>query len=283
MKSKSSTRTRYITIIYLFILLIGLLFMGTSNSNDTTFISCSQAEKLIKPWNITLKIREINGKGNTVVFGEEINASDDRDSYDIPAPPSPPSLPALSVWFETSFPVPYDKLIKEFRFLSFVDVSWNLSILWIPAPGNTTSTNITLSWDPSQILKNPEKILFLCENNTMLLNMLTASSYSYTTNRTVHRFQIICRTQSSDSFFEQINISFLPVLIGIIVIFIAIIIVMLFFYKKKYDSFENWKEEKISLHMNEKPNINIKQKSYEKSTIKKKSQTKRNPIKKQKR
>jgi len=283
MKWKSSSRTLHVTTIVLITVLIGLIGMNSSVVTNKTIIPCSTAASPTIPWNITLRINESGGAGNTVVFGEETNASHGQDGYDRPAPPIPPILPAITAWFETPFPPPFTKLIYEFKPSSSIYTSWNLSILWLPAPGNITSTSITIHWDSSQLLKNPNITLFLYENNTILTNMLTTNSYSYVTNDTLHSFQIISQNQPSNNPPEQNIIPILPLLIFILVLFMAIFIVFLFLNKKKKKSYEKWKEEKTSFQINEKPKTNIKQKANEKPTTKKKPQTKRKPTKKHKR
>jgi flagellar basal body-associated protein FliL len=110
--------------------------------------------------------------------------------------------------------------------------------------------------------------------------MLTTNSYSYVANDTLHSFQIISQTQPSNNPSEQNTIPIIPLLIFILVLFMAIFVVFLFLNNKKKKSYEKWKEEKTSFQINEKPETNIKQKTNEKPTTKKKPQTKRKPRKK---
>jgi len=283
MKSKSSQRKRHIRKLLLIPALIGLLSGNILVFSNTTIIPCSTAASSIVQWNITLTINGSERTSSTVVFGQHINTSEGQDTLDIPAPPISPQLPSIAAWFDTSLLSPYDKLLYEFKQYPSVNASWNLSILWSPTPGNTTPTEITLYWDSSQLSKDTIDSLFLYENNTILTNMLTTSSYSFVTNGTIHRFQIISQDQPSDYNSEQITKLILPIFISILIIFTVIIIVFFFHNKKRKKSYEKWKEEKTSFQIKEKPKTNIKQKTNEKPTTKKKPQTKRKPTKKQKR
>jgi hypothetical protein len=236
MKWNSTSKTIRVTTIVLITVLIGLIGKNTSLFPNNTIIPCSTAASPTEPWNITLTIDEPSGASNTVVFGETTNASNGQDSYDMPAPPMPPQFPAISAWFDTPFPLPFNKLIYEFKHSPSTYSSWNLSILWLPAPGNTTSTSITLHWDSSQLLKNPDNTLFLYKNNTLLTDMLTTNSYSYITNSSLHSFQIISQSQPSNNSSEQNTIPILPLIIFILVLFIVIIIVLLLLYMRRKKS-----------------------------------------------
>ena len=240
MKWKSLPRILQVTTI----VLISLIGISSFFDTNTTIISYSTGASQPMPWKITLTINEPSGAGNIVEFGEQLNASNGQDSSDIPAPPMPPTLPAITAWFETPFPLPFDKLINEFKLYPTASATWNLTILWLPAPGNITSTNITLHWDPSEILKNPGQSLFLYENSTILTNMLTTQSYSYETNSTPHQFQIISQNHPSNNTSEQNTIPMLPLIIFILVLFMVIIIVLFLLYRRREKS--RLSENKIS-------------------------------------
>jgi hypothetical protein len=237
MKWKSSTRKIHITKILLISLLINIIAINTSILTNKTIVLSSTAANPPIPWNITLTINESSGAGNMVVIGVATNALDGQDSYDIPAPPIPPQFPAIVAWLETPFAVPFNTLISEYKHFPSTNSVWNLSIIWISAPGNTTSTSITIHWDSSQISKNTNITLFLYENNTILTNMLTTNSYSYITNITLHRFQIISQNHpSNNNSSEQNNIPLPPLFIYILVTCLVIIIVFVLLHTRRSKS-----------------------------------------------
>ena len=254
MKSKSSPRKIHATKVILITIIISLIGMTTSIFTNNTSITRSTAANPPVVWNITLTINESSGASNTVVFGEATTASDNQDIYDMPAPPMPPQFPAIAAWFETPSPVPFNNLIYEYKHYPSNYTEWNLSILWIPAPGNTTSTSMTIHWDSSQLLTITNLTLLLYENNTILTNMLTTNSYSYiiTPNKPLYRFQIISQNHPSDNnsseqnknptlnnnSSEQNKIPLPPLFSYILVTltFIVIIIVLVLLYKGRRKS-----------------------------------------------
>ncbi|VVB60411.1 Uncharacterised protein [uncultured archaeon] len=250
MKSKTSPRKIHVIKVILIAIIIGLIGVNTSFLTNNTSILRSTAADPTVVWNITLTINGSSGASNAVFFGEATNASDNKDIYDMPAPPMPPQFPAIAAWFETPFPVPFNNLIYEYKHYPSNYTEWNLSILWLPAPGNTTSTSITINWDSSQLLKITNLTLFLYENNTILANMLTTNSYSYivTPNEPLHRFQIISQNQpSNNNSSEQNQIPLPPLFIYFLVIFMVIIIVLVLLYTRRNKSrreFLNEVEEK---------------------------------------
>ena len=232
MKWKSSPRKIRITKILLIAVIIGLIGMNTSVLTNKTIILSSTAASPTVPWNITLTINESSGAGNTVVFGGAINASDGQDIYDMPAPPMPPVLPAISAWFETPFPLPFNKLIHEYKHYPSICTRWNLSILWFPAPGDNTTTTISLHWDPAQVVKSPYTSFSLSENNAVLVNMLTKNTYSFFSNGTLHRFQIICQNEPSNNSSEQNAVPLPPLILGVIVTLTVVTIIIIFYIRR---------------------------------------------------
>ena len=184
------------------------------------------------PWNMTLRITETSGTGNTVIIGEEPDASDGLDHYDLPEPPAPPQFPFIRSWFATSFVAPYNNLLQEYKSSYSDHAMWNLSIVWVPAPGNQSATTVLILWDPVQVNANHTHSLLLYENDMIVANMITKNSYSFSTNGSLHRFQIIGLSKSTNGTSEQSNMPVLPILLAIIVLAIVIIIA-LYFYKRK--------------------------------------------------
>jgi hypothetical protein len=206
-------------LITIIVSLIGMGIQTLSNKNIPLSIVSAQQDA----WSLTLQITEPSGSGNTVVLGGSPNASDGQDDLDLPEPPAPPTLSSIRAWFTTPFSIPFNKLMHEYKHVPSQRMEWNLSIIWVPEPGNNSSTTISISWDPTQAAKSTYDSFQLYKNNTAVANMLTENSYSFPSNGTLHRFQIIGQTTSTPV---------LPILLGISVLVIVIIIAF-FLYKRK--------------------------------------------------
>ena len=226
--------SRKIFFLYKSFIIIMILFMSLSSyflsSNIGVPISITASETI--KWNITLQITDLSGLGNTVIFGQATDASDGKDKYDIAAPPMPPQYTSIIAWFQTPFPDPFNQLIHEYKKYPSTSVIWNLSLVWIPEPANTTSTTIRIKWNSFQVAKSRYQSLLLLENNTVLVNMLTTNSYSFITNGTVHNFQILSENQLTNNSSEQYTILIPQLLIFLLVIFMVSIIVFLILHKK---------------------------------------------------
>lgn len=184
------------------------------------------------PWEVTLRITEPSGKIATVVLGGSPNASDAIDDLDRPEPPAPPELSYIRAWFSTSLQAPFSRLLQEYKHSPAGQMQWNLSILWVPEPEDTTLTTITISWDPSQVLRSTYSSFELIKMNTTVANMLTESSYSFPSNGTLRHFQIQCRNIPSPLSSEKNDLPILPVAFGGLVV-VIVVLSALFFYKRK--------------------------------------------------
>jgi hypothetical protein len=221
------SRRKRISVLIIIIGLIGSIIPGFTTQN--TPIVLAVAETI--PWNLTLHITEASGTGNTIVLGEKPDASNGQDRYDLPEPPAPPQFPYILAWFETPFPVPFDKLLQEYKQYPSSRSVWNLSILWVAKPGNNSPTTISINWDSSSIAASDHFSLLMYEDNTVVANMLIDHSYSFSTTGTLHRFQIIGQSESSNSTSEKNEIPLLPIITGIVVL--LIIVVLFFFYSRR--------------------------------------------------
>lgn len=231
MKQNHSPRRFLIKRMLLITIIMSLIGMGIqtlSNKNIPLSIVSAQQDA----WSLTLQITEPSGSGNSVVLGGSPNASDGQDDLDLPEPPAPPTLPSIRAWFTTLLSIPYDKLLHEYKHAPSQRMEWNLSTIWAPEPGNVSSTTISISWDPAQAAKSTYDSFQLYENNTAVANMLTENSYSFPSNGTQHRFQIIGQSTSTNGASEQNDLPVLPILLGICVLIIVIIIAF-FLYKRK--------------------------------------------------
>jgi hypothetical protein len=184
-------------------------------------------------WNITVHIKETSGiSGNTIIIGTASNASDDLDQYDLPEPPFPPQFPYLRSWLETSFSVPFNNLLQEYKSSSTGHTLWNLSILWMPIPENQSTTSIEISWDSIEIKTTDFDSLKLYQNNTVVADLQVTNSYSFPSNGGIHHFQIIGQNMQKNNASEQNDLPILSITLGIIILFIVAIIA-LFLYKQK--------------------------------------------------
>jgi hypothetical protein len=215
-------------LITIIMSLIGTGIQTLSNKNIPLSIVSAQQDT----WTLTLHITESAGSGNTIVLGGSPNASDGQDDLDLPEPPAPPTLPSIRAWFTTPFSIPFNKLLHEYKHAPSQRMEWNLSIIWAPEPGNDSSTIISISWNPTQATISTFNSFQLYENNTAAANMLTEDSYSFPSNGTQQRFQIIGQTTSTNGTSEQNDLPVLPILLSISVL-VIVVIVALFLYKRK--------------------------------------------------
>jgi hypothetical protein len=238
LNNSSKKRIKRILLITVILCLIEMSFYTFTNENDSLMVASAQQN----PWSLTLQITESSGTANTVVLGASPNASDGQDDLDLPEPPAPPQLPYLRAWFTTSFSIPFNRLLREYKHIPSQRMQWNLSIIWVSEPGNNSSTIINISWNPSQVAQSGFKSFQLYDDDTVVTNMLTENSYSFPSNDTVHHFQIIAQGASTDGTSDQ-NTSTngtsaqntIPMLLIVLAIsvLIIVIIIVLFFYKRK--------------------------------------------------
>jgi hypothetical protein len=207
--------------------LFGMGIQTLSHKSTPLIIVSAQQDT----WNLTLRITESSGKGYTVVIGGSPNASDNQDELDYPEPPAPPT-PYVRAWLDTPFSIPYDNLLQEYKHTPSQHMEWNLSIIWVSETENNTPTTISITWDSTQLLTNNFKSFHLYENNTAVTNMLTHNSYSFESNGTLRRFQIIGQTTSTNGNTAKNDLPIFPILIGIGGI-IIVVIIALFLYKQK--------------------------------------------------
>ena len=148
-------------------------------------------------WDVKLNFNEPGSSFTYVVFGEASDASDEKDDYDMPIPPAP-LPPYIRAWFKTNLSFPYDKLIKDYRYYPDTFKQWNFSLLWIPSD-YVTPTNITISWENSELYDSEYTVVKLYDDNgDELKDMLTESSYTFNCPASVlQNFSIICQTNSA--------------------------------------------------------------------------------------
>jgi len=223
----SRKRIKRMLLITVILSLMGTGFHTFTNGNNPIVVASAQPDS----WSLTLQITESAGAGNTVVLGGSSNASDGQDDLDLPEPPAPPQLPSIRAWFATSFSVPFNRLLHEYKHIPSQRMQWNLSIIWAPEPGNDSSTTIRIVWDSSQAAESGFESFQLYENDTVVANMLTENSFSFPSNGTLHQFQIIGQSTPTNGASEKNDLPVLPILLGISVLIIAIALFIV--YKRK--------------------------------------------------
>jgi len=146
-------------------------------------------------WEVQLEFDEPGGAYDYVIFGEKTDASDGQDSYDTPK--SPPGFPPyIRAWFATSFPDPYDELLKEYKHYPDTYKVWNLTIQWTPSD-YTSPTTLTISWDNSSFSDSEyvSVILYDVGNDENVADMINNASYSFTCPAlALQHYKIICST-----------------------------------------------------------------------------------------
>jgi len=184
-------------------------------------------------WSCTIKITSSDGTGNQLVFGEATDAKDeDQDKYDVMAPPFPPTVPNINTRFITNMEYPYDELMHEYKQYSNGEKIWNLSVVWLPEPGNESSTNITISWNSSELAESEYTSIALQKNNTNISNMLSETSYVFTSSgNEPHIFKIVCQKNTSEG--KNNDGKSIPFLSASFVLIVIILMSFIIFFRRK--------------------------------------------------
>ena len=165
------------------------------------YVPVALAEDNPVEWDVTLNFNESGGRHDYVTFGEASDAADGQDDYDLIEPPFPPQLPYLVAWFDTNLDEPYNKLWCDYRPYPDDHNVWNLSVMWVTEPGNESSANIDISWDPSKIVESGyESVLLYGDDDTVAADMIIENHYNFdSSSGSLHRFQIICQSGTVDN------------------------------------------------------------------------------------
>ena len=145
-------------------------------------------------WSVNIDFNSSDGSGDSIFFGEALDANDGppRDIYDTPHSPAPPE-PYIYAWFDDGLPVPFDKLRKDYREYPDLDKTWNLTVFWF----HSSSTTVTISWSTSEVDESEYNSVFLYKDGIQIKDMLTQNIYSYTASpMSLETFQIICYNNS---------------------------------------------------------------------------------------
>jgi len=227
---KSKYRVDNISINKVLKLTIIILFITSSifTLSNLFFINNTKASENTAEWQVTLNITGSDGTKDTVVFGEKNDASNSKDQYDMPKPPDPP-IPFIRASFTTNLEEPYNTLWEDYKALSEDYKVWNLTIIWFS--DNNLTTNITISWETSEMLASGYDSVYL--HNAEIIDMKTDSNYQYTSsNSEPHNFQIILQNKELNGASDTNNITSI-LLIALIIVIIIIIIVAVYIKKRK--------------------------------------------------
>ena len=190
------------------------------------FINVTIASENNTEWQVTLNISEPDGASDTVIFGEKDGASNGQDKYDIPKPPVP-QAPYIRSWFTTSLDSPYNNLWEEYKVSSDNDNVWNLSIIWISE--TTLQTDITISWDISEVIASGYDSVNLHTPN--IVDMTVETNYKFTALTNLpYAFQIILQNKTTNDSSDTNEQTSLLILTFVIILLIIVIIVV---YLKK--------------------------------------------------
>lgn len=193
-------------------------------------------------WNMKIMVTdESNTLQDSVIIGEKQNASQRKDSFDVPKPP-PFQPPVIRASLPTSLDKPYDYLWEEYKNLNATSQQWNLSFLWFSMQQNQTM--ITLSWNHTGLQTAGYQQVELYHNDSSVADMLDQTTYQYqATSNIPTSFTIRCSdkknsedlNRSDDNVDEDAPLSSTPgfsflAFVGIIVLCILILV---------------WKKEKL--------------------------------------
>ena len=183
-------------------------------------------------WSLTVHVEAEGNLKDHVVVGEALNASNGKDLLDMPKPPSP-QPPYIRIWLATSLDIPYNALWEEYRSYPSDQNIYNLTIF--VSSQNNTSTNVTVSWDATDIDSSGYSSIGLYENDEFLIDMKTTDMYLYeTAPNSVHMFTIRCTKDANDDGSPPVTNggSYLPTILFILVIIVIIIGFVLWSRKK---------------------------------------------------
>jgi len=174
---------------------------GDINTMDNPTTITMDSDKAVtatfrQEWTACLEIEADIREMDTVCFGEKTLASDGIDMFDIPKPGAPPS-PYVYAWFATDLTPPYDELWEDYRHYDIAN-TYQVWDLWIHTSGSGQYTQVTISWDPSDLstVEYDYVGLFYALSGNMVADMKNmkggGSSYEYTSGHCcATHFQII--------------------------------------------------------------------------------------------
>ena len=228
MKSKYRVNNRSFNKILKLTIILLLVTSSIFTLFNLFYINNTKAYENSAEWQVTLNINGSDGTKDTLVFGGKNGASDNKDLDDTPEPPAP-QIPYIRAWFNTDLEEPYNTLWKDYRALSDGYNVWNLTVIWVS--DNSSTTNITISWEISEVLASGYDLVYFYSPD--IVDMKVNSNYQYSaSNNEPHSFQIILQNKALNGTSDTNNISS-TLLIGLIIVIIIIIIIAVYIKKRK--------------------------------------------------
>jgi hypothetical protein len=202
-KSKFGKNNRLLRFIPIIFFVSNSIFVFSNIQNTAVTIAFEDNIE----WSVTLNFSESGGANYNIVFGEATDASDGKDSYDVPNPP-PSIIPYIRSWFDAGLEEPYNSLIYDIKNYPDESKIWDLYVQWVPTD-YTSNNDITISWDISEISSSryDNVLLYDYENDIIVANMQVDNKYTYTSSAMVqYHFKIICNyTLSNNPPFQPSN------------------------------------------------------------------------------
>lgn len=205
------------------IIIISIVTNSIFTCYNLFFINIVRAtENSSSEWQIMLNITETDGANDFLILGEKLEASDGKDQFDLPKPPFP-QPPYIYSWFTTSLDSPYDILWKDYRGYLDANKIWNLTIIW--SSDTSEQTNITISWDKSELdTSGYNSIILIASNN---VDMTKENNYQFKANSNEpYNFQISLKNKILNGISNTDEQTTLLILILLIIILIIIIITL---------------------------------------------------------
>jgi len=161
--------------------------------NDDKYITAKFAGEGWKTW-MTFT-GDLTFTKDTVRFGENLDALDLIDEFDVPKPPSP-GAPYIYAYIEHDLPgTSHDILWEEIRFYNeFSDLQvWDL-VVETDNDGGPTQIDVTITWNKNDLAGSQyDTIILYGLSDNPLKNMKTHGSYTFTAGSGVpDYFKIIC-------------------------------------------------------------------------------------------
>ena len=159
-------------------------------NSSAAFLSIGNEEEvpLETVWGVTLNFSGPYSANDMLIFGENSDASDGYDEYDVPKPGSPPD-PCVYAWFNTNLSEPYNRLMKEYKHYPDVSKIWEVRVIW----QDVNPANITIYWDPAQLTTEYSVILLKDVDSSVTTDMMVENHYAINASAmTVRHLQIIC-------------------------------------------------------------------------------------------
>jgi len=171
------------------LIILGVLIIGVSVLMTTT------EARTMRPSDWSLRIDCYAGGGHTYcIMGENSNASDGIDVFDVPHHPFEPAGRAFIFFHHPEYPNPYNYIWMEYQYHEHVLTDkctpWYLTTFFLPMTGG--GSVVQLQWNSSNLFRSGYNHVVLYYNG-YLVDMKTTGSYSfYSPPYVLCRLLVIC-------------------------------------------------------------------------------------------